>query len=358
MPTVDHVGLAVDELEGMQALGYPCGQFYYAAKKGVTSKTGRLRVIVNNALALVKEARSFKPDIIYFNSRLEVLAGMRDFMTIAIFKSLYSGKVKFVIKSHGSDLEVLTDQRFSMKKVVMPFLKKNVAAWLLLSSEEKRAVEHTGYFTPGSIYVTKNIVRLDNFKPDSTFRSRHNVPANHKVLLFVGRLIKEKGIYDVLNAFAQIKDSYPLTLIVVGGGAEAEQLKELSLTLDISNNVIFTGFIPEQEVVSYYSNCDILVFPTYFPEGLPMALFNSVAAGMAAITTPTRAATDYLTEPDNCLWVKPQDAGSVNAALQKLLQNEELTKSMKVNNIAKGIEFGKGQVCTELSTIIEQIMKR
>lgn len=355
IPTRHHVEIALDELEGMQELGYTCAQFPYAAKEGVTSQTGRLKVIINNALALVKIARSFKPDIIYFNSRLEVLAGIRDFITIALCKALYRGRVRFVIKSHGSDLDVLHSKQAVMGKVILPFLRKNVSGWLFLSSEEKRKADELRYFSPDSTFVTKNIVRLGHFSADGEFKTKHGIPEHHKVLLFVGRLIKEKGIYEVLNAFAQVQAHHASTLIVVGWGSELEALKVLASNLNISSNVIFTGFIPEQEVVAYYANCDILVFPTYFPEGFPMALFNSVAAGMAIVTTATRAATDYLTEPGNCLWVKPQDAGSVSTALTKLLQHQSLINTMRANNIGKGVEFGKQQVCTELSSIVDKI---
>lgn len=357
IPTRHHVEIALDELEGLQELGYSCEQFSYAAKEGVYSNVGRFVVIINNALAMVKTARKFKPDVIYFNSRLEKLAGIRDFVTIAICKILYRGQVKFVIKSHGSDIDVLSHRNGIWGKLVLPFLKKNVSAWLFLSTEEKRKVIETGYIVANHIYVTKNIVRTNQFKADNEFKSKLNIPPEHKVLLFVGRLIKEKGVYEVIKAFAQIADQHQeTTLIIVGWGSEYENLKSLARSFKISNRVMFTNFIPEHEVVNYYANCDILVFPTYFPEGFPMALFNSVAAGMAVITTPTRAATDYLTQPENCLWVEPQKFDSVGATINKLLQSHQLLNSMKQKNILKGKEFSKVQVSKELSEIFNLII--
>ncbi|MDT3402180.1 glycosyltransferase family 4 protein [Mucilaginibacter terrae] len=356
VPTRHHVEIALDELEGMQELGYTCGQFAYAAKEGVESKIGRLSVIVNNALNLVKTARQFKPDIIYFNSRLEKLAGLRDFITIAICKTLYRKQVKFVIKSHGSDIDVLNDDGSFFYERVLPFLKKNVSAWLFLSTEEQKKVIEKEYFKSGSIHVTKNIVRTDQFKIKHRFKQDLNIPYTHTTLLFVGRMIKEKGIYEVFKAFEKVAgDHENTTLIMVGWGPDQEALVNMAKSSEVANRVIFTGFIPEQEVVRYYANCDILVFPTYFPEGFPMALFNSVAAGMAIITTPTRAATDYLTEPDNCLWVKPQDHENVAAALSRLLNSKELCTAIKHKNLLKGNEFSKKQVSIELSQTLQAI---
>jgi glycosyltransferase involved in cell wall biosynthesis len=134
-------------------------------------------------------------------------------------------------------------------------------------------------------------------------------------------------------------------------------LKQLCERLKIANRVVFTGFIPEQDVVNYYANSDVLVFPTYFPEGFPMALFNSVAAGLGIITTSTRAAADYLSSPDNCLWAEGQNSESVYQALNALLNDEQLLQDMKQRNVEKGQEFSKAQVATELSAIIERAIK-
>ncbi len=356
IPTRHHVEIALDELEGLQALGYTCGGFSYAAKEGVKSKAGRFGVIIQNALALVKTARKFKPDVIYFNSRLEKLAGIRDFVTIGLFKTFYAGKVKFVIKSHGSDIDVLNDKQGFWGKKVMPYLKNNVSGWLFLSTEERNKVIKTGYLAESCIYTTKNIVRTQQFKPDANFRKDLNIPDNHQLLLFVGRTIKEKGVYEVIKAFAQIAAEHPdSTLIMVGNGSDYENLKNLTSSLKINSRVIFTGFIPEQDVVRYYSNCDVLVFPTYFPEGFPMALFNSVAAGMAIVTTPTRAATDYLTEPQNCLWVDSQNFNSVGNALNKLLRLPHLQNTMRQNNRIKANEFSRDCVSAELSEVLKKI---
>jgi glycosyltransferase involved in cell wall biosynthesis len=355
IPTRHHVEIALDEMEGMKELGYPCNKFFYAAKEGINSKAGRMRVIFQNAFSLIKLARLFKPDVIYFNSRLEVLAGIRDFITISLFKTLYPHPIKFIIKSHGSDIEVFEKNNLLIGKVVLPFLKKHVSAWLFLSTEERNKILNAGYLPAEKVFVTKNIVRTGQFAIDDDFKSRHKIPSNHKVLLFVGRVIKQKGVYEVLNAFQKIKEMNGTTLIIVGDGAELEPVKQLTNTLGLNKFVIFTGFINEQDVITFYANSDILVFPTYFPEGFPMALFNAVAAGMCVVTTPTRAAVDYLLEPDNCLWVEPKNYTQLANKVNNLLQSKALMDEMKTNNSIKGNLFSKQHVCNELALTLQKI---
>ncbi len=357
IPTRHHVEIALDELEGVRELGFVCEGFDYAAKEGVVSKAGRMSVIFQNAMGLVRIARRFKPDVIYFNSRLEKLAGVRDMITIAICRTFYKGKVKFVIKSHGSDIEVLEQTQGVWGKVIMPYLKSQISGWLFLSAEEQSKVIATGYLPAKNIFVAKNIVRNDQFEPLSNFKSKHHIPVDHVTLLFVGRTIEEKGVFEVMQAFGRIaKERADITLIIVGDGSSMPALKQLCGELQLDGRVVFTGFIPEQDVVAYYANCDILVFPTYFPEGFPMGLFNSVAAGMGIVTTPTRAATDHLTEPENCLWVQPKDLDSVYNAVSTLLQRPELLADMRQHNKAKGLAFSKEKVSAELAVTLRTII--
>ncbi len=355
IPTRHHVEIAIDELTGLQDNDFKCDSFPYAAKEGYSSTLGRLWVIIQNAYGLIKKAKSFAPDIVYFNSRIEKKAGVRDFITILIFRTFYFKKVLILLKSHGSDLEVLYSKNFLLNKIVFPYLRNNIDGWLLLSSEEKERVISTGLFESAKIFTTQNVVRIDQFEKDPKFKERLNIPDDHTILLFVGRIVKEKGIYEVVEAFDQIKDLHKVTLIIVGDGDQFENIKTLIKAKNISRQVILTGFIPEKNVVAFYANGDILVFPTYANEGFPMALFNSVAAGMSIVTTRIRAATDFLSEPENCIWVKPGDTNGICTALLNILQSENLRNQMRINNMEKGKLFSKEYVSMGLVKIIKKV---
>jgi glycosyltransferase involved in cell wall biosynthesis len=357
IPTRHHIEIALDEMAGLQEYGFICDQFPYAAKEGVASKAGRMRVIIQNAFNLIKIAHRFKPDIIYFNSRLEEIAGMRDFITLILFKSFYHKKVRFLLKSHGSEPDILKSKKFLICKIILPFLKKNISAWLFLSTEERDKIIQTRYFPANRIFVTKNIVRIHQFKPNAQFKSRLNIPEDNKILLFVGRIIRVKGINDIIDAFADIKKNYKVTLVIVGNGNEYENVKQSINARGLIDSVILTGFIPEPDVVEFHANSDVLVYPTYDQEGFPMGLFNSVAAGMCIVTTPIRAATDYLSEPENCMWVEPQNGASIYKAIDTLFQSETVMNQMRKNNIQKARIFRKEQVCAELSEIIDIVTR-
>lgn len=357
IPVRHHVEIAMDELTGLQNLGFACERFPYAAKEGDTGKVTKLFRILQNSFKLIFKAYSFKPDIVYINSRFEAIGSTRDFITIFVFRLFYYKKVHFAVKSHGSDLEILQSSNFFISKVVLPFLRRNVTAWFFLSNDEKDIVNKSGFFAKNKIFVTKNVVRISQFEKDITFRKDLNIADDYKILLFVGRLILEKGIHQVIDSFVKIQKKHKTVLIIVGDGDELEAIKEKVTKYNLADRVILTEeFIPEPQTVRYYSNSDILVFPTYASEGFPMALFNSVASGLSIVTTPIRAAKDYLTEPENCLWVEEQNSESVFKALDKLLSNEIDMNKIRTNNKRKAEIFSREYISKDLSKMLKNIM--
>lgn len=355
--TKSHTELALDDMYGLQELGYECGQFEYGAKKNISSKIGRFTVLLLNALRLLFKAYKFKPDFIFLNSRLEYVAGTRDFITILILKCFYSRKIHFLIKSHGSDLEVLQTDKKLYSKIVFPYLKRSVSGWLFLSTDEINYINKYRLLPNDRLFLVKNIVRIEKFKKDESFKKSLNIPHDYKTALYVGRLLEEKGIHFVVEAFAQAVKNHKLILIVVGDGEESEAIKQKIRLLKLENKVKLTGWVDESEAAYYTSNSDLLIFPTFFPEGFPMVLFNSLAAGLPVITTPTRAALDYLKEPDNCLWVTPKNSESVAQAIDRILASPDLLKKMEVNNKMKAKLFTKSVVARELSSILSCIEK-
>jgi glycosyltransferase involved in cell wall biosynthesis len=353
--TKSHSEIALDEMYGLQEMGYTCDQFEFGGRKKFKSLTARFVVILFNAFKLLVKSYRFKPDIIYLNSRVEYMGSTRDFITILVFKIFYFKKNQFIIKSHGSNLEVLQSRKFLYKNIIFPFLKRYVRAWLFLSTEELFCIKSKNLLENHKLFLTKNIVRVDKFKIDKNFRNKLNISADTKILLFVGRIIKEKGLAYIVEAFAEIRKKNKVLLIIVGDGEELACIRNKIMYLNISKEVFVTGWVDETEASYYTSNSDVLIYPTFAPEGLPMSLFNGLAAGLSIITTQIRAANDYLTEPDNCLWVEPKSSSSIVSALEKLLNNNDLMDLMRVNNKIKSKLFTKDLVAENLDTVLNSI---
>lgn len=142
-----------------------------------------------------------------------------------------------------------------------------------------------GVFRP--IEVIPTGVELADFRnADPTWlRRRYALPPQAKILLFVGRLGKEKNIEFLLQSFALLRrqaDLGPLKLVLVGGGAAAADLARLARQLGLEEDVLFTGTLPKEEVARCYAGADLFVFAS-LTETQGLVVAEAKAAGLAVV---------------------------------------------------------------------------
>jgi glycosyltransferase involved in cell wall biosynthesis len=205
------------------------------------------------------------------------------------------------------------------------------------------------------IFITANIVDPGRSVASLEFRNKHSLNTEKFKVLFVGRIVREKGVFTVLRSIPFLECRDNCMFFFVGDGPELQELKELSRTLNVTAYTHFLGHIPDAECDHFYANVDILVFPTFFNEGFSMALFKSVAAGLPVITTRIRAAKDHLSAPDNVLWVEGEVPESVAKAIDVLYNNNTLRQVMSQNNRQIARKFSREYVCSGMSKVILSI---
>lgn len=354
IPPTRHVILGLDELSGLEELGYACRQIPYSRNKWNISTLNRMYGVILNAFKVLIQLYKQKPDILYLNSRLDVNGSLRDAFSIFVFRYFYFYPLKIVVKSHGSDLSVLTKKSFIFKKFAVPILVSKVDAWLFLSQDEVDSVIKLRPELKSKSFVTFNIIDPKRSVNSESFQQKYNLPMDKFKFLFVGRMVYEKGVFAILDGIAKFPKNKDCIFIMVGNGEELENLKSKVVEYGISDNVIFTDFIEEVECDHFYANSDALIFPSH-DEGFAMALFKSVATGMPIITTQIRAAKDQLVAPDNCLWVDGKSGDSVASALMEIYENENLRNSMRTNNLILGEKFSRTKVCEDMHSIFQKL---
>ncbi|THU40966.1 glycosyltransferase family 4 protein [Niastella caeni] len=355
VPPKHHVLLSHDEIDGFTDLGYTCKPVPYGRNDSSAGKIKKLWGVIAKALNIVKELYAFSPDILYLNSRFEPVGTTRDFITVLIIKLFYLRRVKIVIKTHGSDVSVLQQASFFYRKLMIPFLRKHVDAWFFLSNEEKEMVRQYDEALARKIFITANIVDPGRSVASVEFREKYALDEQKFKVLFVGRIVREKGVFSLLESIPMLTCKDDCQFVFVGDGPDLEKLKKRTEALEITKFTRFPGFIPDHECDHFYANADMLAFPTYFNEGFPMALFKSVAAGLPVITTRIRAARDHLSSPDNVLWVDGESPESVAKAINTLYENHALRKTMSENNRQIAKKFSRGQVCAGMHEVMMSI---
>lgn len=158
-----------------------------------------------------------------------------------------------------------------------------------------------------------------------------NIPFNetndNRNILFLGRLVKEKGYAELLEAFASVYKRHPEWTLTICGTGEMGQAKLLSRKYGCEDAVTFPGWVSDEEKVENLSLSSILCLPSY-EEGFPICILEAWSAGVSVIATPVGAIPELLKDGDNGIIVYPRDLASLENALEKLVSEPALRQAL------------------------------
>ena len=155
-------------------------------------------------------------------------------------------------------------------------------------------------------------------------------------LLFLGRLCKEKGIYELLDAVQDLKSEFPKLHLYLGGVWVEEGLENKAKQCE--EYVHYLGWIDAKQKDKYLKKCNIFVLPTYF-EGLPMSLLEGMAYECACVASEVGGIPQVMTSGKDGVLISAKDVESLKNALKKLLESPSLQKELG-KNAKKTVEEG------------------
>jgi glycosyltransferase involved in cell wall biosynthesis len=139
-------------------------------------------------------------------------------------------------------------------------------------------------------------------------------------VVFVGRLTRQKGVHDLLDALAILKKGgLPLDLTVVGDGPERGALKAQALALGVP--VVFTGFVAPEQVASHVAGKRLFVLPSA-NVGRGLAAAEALALGVPVVASRSANIPDLLRDPDAGVPVPPGDTAALAQAMRTVLLEE------------------------------------
>lgn len=147
-------------------------------------------------------------------------------------------------------------------------------------------------------------------------------------ILFVGRVVKEKGVFEMLSAVEKIAlEKGSVRLTIVGDGPDLAELINKNKKIP-KNTVHFMGYLTGIELEDAYKKADVLILPTYHPEGFPYVVIEAMRAGLPIISTSAGALETLVLDGVTGFKIRPEDVDSIVIAVSKLIDNRTLLEEM------------------------------
>jgi glycosyltransferase involved in cell wall biosynthesis len=181
-------------------------------------------------------------------------------------------------------------------------------------------------------YPSINMKRFHPGIDGSAIRQKYNL-AGRPVILYLGRISPHKGIHLLIEAFKQARQKSPeAALLIVGKHTFPRYTLQLKQLAD--DNVIFSGYVGDEDIPLYYAACDIYASATLW-EGFNLPLAEAQACARPVVAFNLGPHPEVVEHDRTGLLVPEADTGALAAALVKLLGSEELRRQM--GNAAAGL---------------------
>lgn len=178
-------------------------------------------------------------------------------------------------------------------------------------------------------------------------------PSRELEVLFVGQVIRGKGVDLLLKALAGVPGDWHAT--IVGMGNHLEACRALAGELKLAERVTFTGWIPHQDLESYYGRAAVCVVPSRWPEPFGMVGVEAMARGRPVVAFAVGGIPDWLADGVTGLLAPEADTGALGTAIASLLGDRERAAALGAAGLARvRAEFQPAHYLDRLMVILAE----
>lgn len=236
----------------------------------------------------------------------------------------------------------------------------------------KRTLNHSQKIISISEFTKKELIRYFNipeskikviylaadkkFKPLPKRMIKKVIKKNNlyfPYILYVGTLEPRKNIPNLLRAYSKIKDKIPPKLVITGKkGWKYKEIFETINNLKLENDVIFTGYVPEEDLPALYNGAELFVYPSYY-EGFGLPPLEAMQCGCPVITSNTSSLPEVVGKAG--IMVNPNNIGEIANAMFKVLNNKSLRRKMIKNGLKQAKKFSWEKTARETLKIYKEV---
>ena len=275
------------------------------------SKWEKLAKALKGYLLFFREMILNKPDIVHIHSSFgPSFYRKMPFIYMACFRG-----VPVINHIHGAEFETFYLKASDRKKRRIRKVYGKCTMLIALSEEWKRNLESV--VSPEKITVIENYCKI----PDLSGTEKK------KQILFLGEIGKRKGCYDIPEIYGRVLEKGErLPLIMAGDGGLAE-VKKLFEDRDLLESVSFPGWVRGADKDKCLKESGIFLFPSYY-EGMPMAVLEAMAYGMAIVTTRVGGIPHLLEDGVSGYLCEPGDIEGLSKRLLELSKDGDKRRKM------------------------------
>jgi 1,2-diacylglycerol 3-alpha-glucosyltransferase len=228
------------------------------------------------------------------------------------------------------------------------------------SDSMKKIMENYGI--KNRIEVIPNAIRLISFKEDdeskkTEIKKKYNLKEDDKIILFVGRIAREKSIDKIIEALAIIKRKgiSKVKLLIVGRGPAMDELKQLIQSLGIEEEVIFTGAVSNEEIQHYYKMAYLFTI-TSTSESFGIVIIEALASGIPVLAVRAPGAVDILTDGLDGLLVD-DDVEKFADALEKIIKEPELRDKLSRGALKTSEKYNIDTISERMLNLYREVIE-
>lgn len=267
--------------------------------------------------------------------------------------------VPLVVSIHGTDAFAL---RGPLTRAMKRLILKRSVAWTANTVMTSRAIAHDRSMPAPKVIPMG--VDLELFAAGNPVPLRRDLPAGEHVVLFVGRLIENKGCADLLRAFALLSPNRRTRTIlwVVGDGDQKTELERTARDLGISEKVRFWGTIDHRQLPDHYAAADLVVVPSRTgssgeAEGQALVVLEAFAAGACVVASSIGGITALVRNGSTGVLTEPGCPESIARALERLLSEPSLRHRLAATALTETREhYDWSRVASQFSDLYRQAM--
>ncbi len=269
-------------------------------------------------------------------------------MLALLFKKVLG--TRLVVTAHGGDIERMAKKNERIRKWTKRILQEADEV-IAVGHELQQTIIHDFGVEEKRVSILNMGVNRSVFKPypKEEVRQSLGIPNGVRPILFIGNLIPEKGVEELLAAFKELKmQDDQLQLYLIGNPKKQlykEKLEALVRDQEIKG-VFFKEALPQQEIAKWMSAADLFVLPSYL-EGFGLVALEAMACGTPVVGTKVGGLRYLLTDGHGVL-VEPKQMESLRDGMEQVLSHKESANLLVERGFARAEEFDQERIIDRL----------